>query len=62
VEPCRECNGSGRTYDDPTYRGLFSELLREKGVLLDADIRLLLLGLEALDTRVADLEDASRLH
>jgi hypothetical protein len=62
VEPCRECRGSGRTYDDPTYRGLFGELLREKGVLLDADIRLLLLALEALDARVADLEDANRAH
>ena len=58
VEPCRECNGSGRIYDDPAYRGLFTELLREEGVLLDEDMRLLLLGLEALDVRLSKLEDA----
>lgn len=60
VEPCRECDGSGQIYDDPAYRGLFSELLREKGVLLDADIRLLLLGLEALEARLTELEAAIR--
>ena len=57
VEPCRECRGSGRIYDDPGYRGLFSEMLRE-GVLLDADIRLLLIGLEALEARIGNVEDA----
>ena len=60
VEPCRECRGAGRTYNDSTYRGLFSELLREKGIFLDSDVRLMLLGLEALDMRIAALEDASR--
>lgn len=58
VEPCRECSGTGRTYSDPRYRGLFEAILREKGVLLDPDMRLLLLGLAALDERVAMLEEA----
>jgi hypothetical protein len=32
-------------------------MLRE-GVLLDADVRLLLLGLEALEARLGNVEDA----
>jgi hypothetical protein len=61
VEPCTECKGTGRVYGDPMFRGLFAELLRQKGVFLDADMRLLLLGLDALDQRLEALEvDASR--
>jgi hypothetical protein len=60
VEPCTECNGTGRLYTDPTLRGLFAELLRQKGVFLDADMRLLLLGLDALDERLAAVEAEAR--
>jgi hypothetical protein len=56
VEPCRECGGAGRIYSDPGLRGLFSELLRDKGVFLDRDMRLLLLGLESLDRRIQAVE------
>jgi len=55
VEPCRECRGAGRLYSDPDFRGVFEALLREKGVFLDREMRLLLLALDALDARVADL-------
>jgi hypothetical protein len=57
VEPCTECNGTGRVYSDRTYKGLFAELLKQKGIFLDADMRLLLLGLDALDERLRALED-----
>ena len=57
VEPCTDCNGTGRVYSDEAYRGLFAELLRQKGVFLDPEMRLLLLGLDALDTRLRVLED-----
>jgi hypothetical protein len=57
VEPCTECNGTGRVYSDPTYRGLFAELLRQRGSSLDPDTRLILLGLDALDRRLRALED-----
>jgi hypothetical protein len=60
VEPCKECSGSGRTFSDADYRGLFAELLRDNGVFLDKDMRLLLLGLDALDRRLHALEAASR--
>ena len=60
VEPCSECRGTGRTYDDPRFRGVFRALLNEKGVLLDRDMRLLLLALDALDERVGVLEDESQ--
>jgi len=35
-------------------------MLRQKGVLLDPDMRLLLVGLDALDERVQALEDDER--
>jgi hypothetical protein len=57
VEPCTECKGTGRVYSDPAYKGLFAELLRQKGLFLAADMRLLLLGLDALDERLGALED-----
>ncbi len=57
VEPCTVCLGAGRVYSDPDLRGVFAALLEEKGVLLEADMRLLLLGLDAIDRRVAALED-----
>lgn len=60
VEPCGECGGTGRTYGEPRYRGLFEAIIRDRGVLLDPDMRLLLLGLDALDRRVAALENAAR--
>lgn len=60
VEPCRECAGTGRQYSEPGYRGMFDALLREKGVLLDPDMRLLLLALDALDRRLTTLEEAFR--
>ena len=60
VEPCTDCRGTGRVYSDSTLRGLFAEMLRQKGVLLDPDMRLLLVGLDALDERVQALEDDER--
>lgn len=60
VEPCAECAGTGRTYGEPGYRGLFDAIMRDRGVLLDPDMRLLLIGLDALDRRLAALEDALR--
>ncbi len=60
VEPCTQCAGTGRIFSDRDYRGLFSALLRESGVFLDADMRLLLVGLEALDRRLQVVEDAVR--
>lgn len=60
VEPCTECGGVGQIFSDPTYRGVFAALLRQKGVLLDADMRLLLLALAEIDRRLQRLEDASR--
>lgn len=62
VEPCTECAGTGRTYSEPEYRGLFEAIMRDRGVLLDPDMRLLLLGLDALDKRLTALEEASRLR
>jgi hypothetical protein len=56
VEPCRECNGAGRLPSDPGFRGTFGALLREKGVFLDRDMRLLLLALDKLDERLAAVE------
>jgi len=35
-------------------------MLRQQGVLLDPDMRLLLVGLDALDERVRALEDDGR--
>jgi hypothetical protein len=58
VEPCTSCRGTGRLIDD--LATAFTELLREKGVMLDRDMRLLLLALEALESRVRRLE-ADRL-
>ncbi len=60
VEPCTECRGTGRLYGDPEFRGLFDALVREKGIFLDADMRLLLVGLAALERRVAAIESAQR--
>lgn len=60
VEPCGDCAGTGRIYSDAGYRGLFTALLRERGVFLDADMRLLLVGLAALDRRLQVIEDTSR--
>ena len=60
VEPCTDCQGTGRVYSDRTLKGLFAELLKQKGVLLDPDMRLLLIGLDALDRRVQGLEDDKR--
>ena len=59
VEPCSECKGIGRLYSDASFRGIFAELLREKGVFLDADMRLLLLGLDAVDRRLSTIEDST---
>ena len=56
VEPCGECRGTGRIYSDVEYRGLFDELLRERGVFLEADMRLLLMGLRALEARLEKIE------
>lgn len=60
VEPCSDCRGTGRTYGEPEYRGLFEAIMRDRGVLLDPDMRLLLLGLDALDKRLAALENDAR--
>jgi hypothetical protein len=60
VEPCVECSGTGRLYSDPQFSGLFDALVREKGVFLDADMRLLLVGLAALERRIAAVEAAQR--
>jgi hypothetical protein len=57
VEPCSECKGTGRLYSDESFKGIFAALLKEKGVFLDADMRLLLLSLDALDQRLVTLED-----
>lgn len=54
VEQCTSCKGTGRTIDD--LGSAFRVLLREKGVMLDRDMRLLLLALEALEGRVSELE------
>jgi hypothetical protein len=59
VEPCKECSGAGQLFSDGDYRGLFAALLREKGVFLDKDVRLMLLGLAALERRVQALEAES---
>ncbi len=56
VEPCTECRGSGRLYTDAEYRGVFDALLHEKGIFADRDLRLLLLGLSALERRLSELE------
>jgi hypothetical protein len=56
VEPCRACSGTGRTYTGERYRGVFAAMIDEKGTFLDRDIRLLLVGLDALDRRVSELE------
>ena len=60
VEPCQECSGAGRIFSDADYRGLFAELLRDKGVFLDKDMRLLLLGLASLERRLDAIEAASQ--
>ncbi len=60
VEPCTRCAGTGRSFSDPEYRGLFTSLLRESGVFLEADMRLLLVGLEALDRRLQVVEETIR--
>ena len=57
VEPCRACSGTGRTYTYPDMRGVFAALIREKGSFLDKDVRLLLVGLDALEARVRRLEE-----
>ena len=59
VEPCRACSGTGWTYTGDGYRGMFAALIEEKGVLLDRDVRLLLVGLDALERRVRELEPAA---
>jgi hypothetical protein len=56
VEPCRACSGTGRTYTGERYRGVFAAMIREKGAFLDRDVRLLLVGLDALERRVRELE------
>jgi hypothetical protein len=61
AEPCTGCQGTGRTYPEPQWRGLFREMINEKGVLLDPEWRLLLEGLVALEERVATLEAAGSL-
>ena len=57
VEPCRACSGTGRSYTRPDLHGVFAALIREKGSFLDKDVRLLLVGLDALEERVRRLEE-----
>jgi hypothetical protein len=58
AEPCTGCKGTGRTYSEQDWRGVFRAMIDEKGVLLDPEWRLLLEGLAALESRVAALEVA----
>jgi hypothetical protein len=58
VEPCSACGGTGKSFSDPRYRGLFRTLLGDTDVLTAPEQRLLLQGLSALEQRVADLEKA----
>lgn len=54
VEICSRCRGSGRLVGD--CRGVFGELLLERGVLLSTDMRLLLVALDELEQRVDRLD------
>jgi hypothetical protein len=54
VELCAECRGTGRVVT--RWRGVFAGLVQEKGVLLDTEMRLLLVALDELEKRVDLLE------
>ena len=54
VELCSQCGGTGRLVRD--WRGMFAALAADKGVFLDADMRLLLAALADLEERVVALE------
>jgi hypothetical protein len=43
-------------FSDPQYRGVFAAMISEGGVFVDPQWRLLLEALNALDTRVGELE------
>ncbi|HEY7381788.1 MAG TPA: hypothetical protein VH572_11290 [Gaiella sp.] len=58
VEPCSECRGTGRLV--ARWHGVFAALLHEKGVLLDTEMRLLLVALDELEQRVDALDRSSR--
>lgn len=54
VEICSECDGTGRLLSEK--RGVFRELMREKGVMLTTEMRLLLVALDELERRLDELE------
>ena len=54
VEICTQCRGTGRLLG--SRRRVFASLLEEKGVFLDAEMRLLLVALADLEERIDGLE------
>jgi hypothetical protein len=59
VELCSECRGTGRVVT--RWHGVFAGLVKEKGVLLDSEMRLLLVALDELEQRVDALQrDAAK--